>query len=45
MFYFTDPDMATTIFDLNDDADHNGNPDEEGSDDQIDESAFSLKSS
>ena len=42
MLYFTNPDTATTIFDFNDDADHNTNADEDADDDQIDESAFSL---
>ena len=27
IFYFTNPDIVTTIFDLNDDANHNANTD------------------
>ena len=42
MLYFTNPDIVTTIFDLNNDANRNANTDEDADDDQIDESTFSL---
>ena len=42
MLYFTNPDIVTTIFDLNNDVNHNANTDEDADDDQIDESTFSL---
>ena len=43
IFYFTNPDnIVTTIFDLNDYANHNANTDEDADDDQIYEPAFSL---
>ena len=42
MLYFTNPDIVTTIFDLNNDVNDNANTDEDADDDQIDESTFSL---
>ena len=42
ILYFTNPDIVTTIFDLNNDANYNANTDEDADDDQIEESAFSL---
>ena len=42
MLHFTNPDIVTTIFDLDNDENHNANTDEEADDDQIDESTFSL---
>ena len=42
MLYFTNPDIVTSIFDLNNDANYNANTDEDADDDQIDESTFSL---
>ena len=42
MLYFTNPDIVTTIFDLNNNANHNVNTDEDADDDQTDESTFSL---
>ena len=40
--YFTNPDVVTTIFDLNNGANHNANTDEDADDNQINESAFNL---
>ena len=40
MLYLTNPDIVTTIFDLNNDANHNVNTDEDADDDQIDASTF-----
>ena len=42
MLYFTNPDIFTTIFGLDDDPNHNANTDEHADDDQIDKPALSL---
>ena len=42
ILYFTNPDIVTTIFDLNNDANDNANTDEDAHDKQIDESTISL---
>ena len=41
MLHFSNPDIVTTIFDLNVE-NHNANTDEDADENQIDESTFSL---